>query len=154
MDDETPAEKRRKSTEKAILRFYKKQIPKTRKKRLDVPYEWEEARDFVQWMEAKGIGFTHVPNEGKRSGRVGRNLFKEGGGQKGFPDFLIFWPRPPDGSPGIAIELKRQKYHSHPREQKEWLALFEKWGWKASFAHGADEAIALVSDWLELPKSS
>ena len=152
MADKSPEEERRKSTERAILRFYKKQIPKKRNKRLDVPYEWEEARDFVAWMNSKGIGFTHVPNEGKRSGHTGKALFSEGGSQKGVPDFLVFWPRPPCGAPGIAVERKRRKYYSHPPEQKAWLASFKTWGWFSSFAHGADEAIDLVAGWLGIEK--
>jgi len=150
-DEDNPAATRRASTERAILRFYKGQIPKKRGKRLDVPYEWEEARDFVSWMRAKGIVHAHVPNEGKRSGQRGKAMV-EGGLQKGFPDFIIIGPRPPCGAPGIVIELKRRKYYNHPPEQKAWLATFKDWGWFSSFAHGADEAIDLVAGWLGIPR--
>jgi len=151
MDEKSPEEKRKESTKRAILRFYKGQEPKKRNKRLDVPYEWQEARDFVRWMRSKNIIHAHVPNEGKRSGQQGRAMVA-GGLQKGFPDFIIVGPRPPCGAPGIAIELKRTKYYSHPREQKVWLAKLRQYGWKAEFAHGADEAIDLVAGWLGIQK--
>ena len=58
---------------RALERFEARNAPRAKKKgkRLDVPYESQEARWFVQWLEARGLLFCHIPNEGQALQRGG-----------------------------------------------------------------------------------
>ena len=126
---------------RALGRWEARQQPKkkTKGKRLDVPYERQEAAWFVQWLDARGLLFCHIPNEGKRSNGAALQAV---GLRRGAPDLLVFTCRP--GIRGIAIELKRRKYYRHAPEQVEFLARLRALGWVAEFAHGCEEAIAIV----------
>ena len=126
---------------RALKRFEDRNAPKKKKKgkRLDVPYEAQEARWFVEWLDARGLLFCHIPNEGKR--RNGAAL-RAVGLRAGAPDLLIFTCRP--GIRGIAIELKRRKYYRHAPEQVAFLDKLRALGWVAEFAHGAEEAVEIV----------
>ena len=127
---------------RALERFEARNAPRAKKKgkRLDVPYESQEARWFVQWLEARGLLFCHIPNEGKRSNGA---ALRSQGLRRGAPDLLIFTCRAEIR--GIAIELKRRKYYRHPPEQVEFLKRLRAAGWVAEFAHGAEEAIDIVA---------
>ena len=114
-----------------------------------VRLERHEQADLARWLDDRGVLWTHVPNEGKRSGRYGASLRSQGL-KRGCPDCLIFSPlrRPPGGVQprGVAIELKRAdgKGRLSP-EQNEWLVELAKAGWLCRCCNGAAEAIR----WLE-----
>ena len=113
------------------------------------PLESVEQCKLAQWLDARGVLWTHVPNEGKRKPRTGATL-KRMGLKRGVPDVLIF-SHPKIGTDmsriisGAAIELKRQYGGKPTDEQIEWLDQLDQLGWAARVCNGADAAI----EWLE-----
>lgn len=126
-----------------------------------VPLEHQEAVALVAKMTELGIGpkdFAHIPNEGMRSPKAGRDL-KEEGLQRGISDYLIFKKIPdrPDVR-GVALELKRRNAPKDENgevkisesgglkpDQAEWLDAFRyRHGWLANCCAGAKEAY----EWL------
>ena len=111
--------------------------------------ERHEQADLARWLDDRGVLWTHVPNEGKRSGRYGASLRAQGM-RRGVPDCILFTPppSPPGGVPprGIAIELKRKEGGRVSPEQNEWLTGLAKCGWLCRVCRGADEAIAWLRE--------
>ena len=139
--DENDAKQRAK---RALDRFYERQTPKPRasSKASKAPpkepkEDWEQTQ-LVKIMNAAGLHFTHIPNEGKRTKWGGRRLFTSLGCRKAFPDFLIF-NRPNNEVAGVAIELKRVSLSS-PRwgskEQHAELELLSSHGWLSYVCRG------------------
>lgn len=70
------------------------------------------------------------------------------GMESGCPDITIYTPPParPDRR-GTAIELKRKRGGRTSDEQDRWLSELAGIGWEAHVAHGADDAIRILT-WL------
>lgn len=85
-------------------------MSKRRRKVTDSESEDAHQIAVAQYLDALGVLWAHVPNEGKRSKVTGGRL-KAKGMKAGVPDILIF-TTPPDQTidgarVGVAIELKR-----------------------------------------------
>lgn len=102
--------------------------------------EDHEQSVVVDWLEQRGVLFTHVPNGGNRNVITGARL-KRLGLKRGVPDILIFDPPPNDAAIGVAIEMKRRKGGATSKEQREWLEKLDARGWAAFVCLGADQAI-------------
>lgn len=115
--------------------------------KLDVPYEADEQTQLNEWCEKQGILFTHIPNEAKRSKRVGAELVKQGM-KKGFPDNFI--PIARNGYHGLFIELKRRdKSKSRVSdEQRDWIEKLNAEGYCAEICYGADAAITVIENYI------
>ena len=100
---------------------------------------------LAKWLDARGIVWNHIPNEGRR-GKIQGGRLKAKGFKKGFPDNAIYTipPACPEAR-GVAIELKRRKGSSVPREQRAWLQRLEQQGWLVRLCRGANEAV----EWLK-----
>lgn len=109
------------------------------------PYESEECIALVQWMDARGLVFCHIPNESKRPPAQAKHL-KAMGMQPGFPDYLVF-TRPPNEPkrPGVALEMKRSIGGKLRDDQSHWLKRLAEIGWVSLHCAGVDEAIADMS---------
>jgi hypothetical protein len=96
---------------------------------------------LAQWLNLRGVLWTHCPNGGRRQIGVARKL-KAAGVRRGIPDVLVFSkpPKQPSAS-GVAIELKREKGGQVSPEQKLVLAGLQECGWICYVAHGATAAI-------------
>lgn len=79
------------------------------------------------------------------------------GGRRAWPDIFIAEPR--DGFAGLFVELKAVniykkdgslKANEHIAEQAVMLEKLEKRGYKAVFAIGFDEAVAIIEEYLSL----
>ncbi len=117
------------------------------------PLESDEARTFMQYLQVRGLKFTHIKNETGRpdsSGKI-RNwqaiYDKQDGVSAGFPDFAIVLP----GVGLLLIELKRtQGSHTSP-EQLEWVdALNSCPGVAAHVCKGAGASIDVVESYYPL----
>ena len=88
----------------------------------------------------------HSPNEELSS--VGRQLAASQGTRKGFPDYIL--PIQAGEFVGLAIELKAIKPHGRAptKEQRAWLAHFGEQGWRAVVCFGAEEAIAVLDEYM------
>jgi len=118
-------------------------------KRSESPLEdWEQER-LANWLDSRGVLWTHPPNGGMRNKVVAAKL-KRQGVKSGVPDVLIFTPIPKVGlmdKPyrGVAIELKRAKGGQVSESQGRWLDGLMECDWLVCVCHGHREAI----EWLE-----
>ncbi len=122
------------------------------------PLEKEEAETAMQYLQTRGLMFTHVKNEigfsdqrELANGRVIRNFQAmrdyQLGVSKGFPDFVIVLPHV-----GLLIvELKRQKGNEVTPEQQAWIdALNTIPGVQAACCKGAAALIELVEQFYPI----
>lgn len=106
--------------------------------------------DWCRWQEnhyPELEMIVHVPNEGKRSKIVGAEL-KRMGLKRGFPDLQLLVPNKKYA--GLIIELKADKSKRLSKEQKEWIEKLNSYGYKAVRANGADEAIGIIKEYLNI----
>ena len=118
----------------------------TKKKLATHPSEDQEQIAVVDWCKAMRIPVAHIPNEGKRSPQRGA-IMKRMGLQKGFPD--LFVPMPRGGFHGLFIELKAIG-GTTTKEQREWLAELNQYGYAVCVAHGATAAIEKIRKYVRL----
>lgn len=111
----------------------------------NTPTEHEECVVFKQWLELKGLKFTHIPNETRTPYRGVWQKNKAIGVVRGFPDYCVLVTK------GILfIEMKRVSGGNLSPEQAEWIAELNKIpNVEATVCKGADEAIAFVSQFLK-----
>ena len=110
--------------------------------------EDQEQADVIKWANARPWGqyLLHIANEtvgGKA--RVLRNIAL--GVRKGVPDLLM--PVPMHGYHSLWIEMKRSGGGTVSREQRAWVEALNKMGHRAVVCHGADEAIAELSKYMD-----
>lgn len=103
-------------------------------------------------LDAAGILWCHVHNEGKCSAREG-GLRMARGVKAGVPDVMIFDPARVwtlDGyhrvAPGAAIELKSARGTTSP-EQDAWLAALAARGWATAVCKSEEAALAQLRAW-------
>ena len=114
-------------------------MPKTN----DTPLEEDEQATFVQWLEAKKIKFTAIPNSTWTHSWSQKVKNKKTGLRPGFPDMVCALP-----AKGLLfIEMKRRKGGFVSPEQQQWLdALQALDGVEARACYGCDNAIAFVEE--------
>ena len=121
-----------------------------------VPLEQDEQIAFVQWCRLKGIIVHHSGNEisgSTKALKIRAIKMKRMGTSKGFPDLLVFVPikgatGEVDSYQPLAIEMKRRKYSTTSKEQKEWLGILEMAGIPSRVCKGAGDAIEFVENML------
>lgn len=98
--------------------------------------EHAEQVDFITRLRGAwpDIWVFAIPNAGKRPGRRGKRLVREGM-EEGVPDLCI---------PAFRVFVEMKRKDASPSEfkpkQREWVAYLNRWGFKAYVAHGADDA--------------
>jgi hypothetical protein len=117
------------------------------KPRMDVLSEDQEQAKLCTWMTRKGIRFFAIPNGGQRN-LIEAVKFKRCGVQAGIPDLCI--PIPSGSYHGLFLELKRTQGGKVSDAQLYWLRFLRAEGYFADVAHGADEGIKIVSEYLAL----
>jgi hypothetical protein len=73
------------------------------------------------------------------------------GVRDGVPDILL--PVARAGYTGLAIELKRSIGGRVSPEQQKWLSRLEEQGWQTYVCYGADEAIRVISTYMQMETS-
>lgn len=122
-------------------------------RQLRVNRETQEQIALMMWCEfQKNVHpeldlIFHIVNEGKRSVRTGAEL-KRMGMKKGVPDICL--PVPKGIYHGLWIELKADKTKRATKEQKEWLIKLTEQGYKAVVCYGADDAVTVIKEYLNL----
>lgn len=117
------------------------------------PTEEQEQAAVFEWAVLMRNQFPelsllfHIPNGGWRAPATAAKL-KAQGVKAGVPD--LFLPVARGGFHGLWIELKRQHDGKLSKPQKEWIDDMRKQGYKAERANGADEAIAILQEYLGL----
>lgn len=95
----------------------------------------------LRWLYA-------IPNGGKRD-RVSAALLKAEGVKRGHPDLAL--PSRRGAYPGLVIEMKVGS-NRPSRAQRDWLAHYQAEGWLIAVCYSADEAWALLENYVRLPK--
>ena len=114
---------------------------RTRKKAIEIPapLEAQEQKWLLDWVELNTPAhpelklFYHIPNEGKRSYRTGREMVAQGL-KSGVPDNCLPVARGPYHA--LYIELKRTKGSKVSDEQKQWIADLTRAGNRAIICYG------------------
>lgn len=100
---------------------------------------------IVAELRKAGVHFWHTPNESKATPAY-RAKLKALGLSPGVPDLVIITPPPCGGYVGAALELKAEKGRLS-ESQKEWLKVFEGYGWAAACTKGYQESLDQLIDW-------
>lgn len=113
------------------------------------PSEHAEQCTLIQWFDdnyapLKGRLFA-VPNGGKRSKSEAVKLKREGV-RAGVPDLML--PVARHGYHGLFIEMKRLKYSSTSKEQKDWHEFLTKQGYKVVVCKGHERAQEAIKCYL------
>lgn len=117
------------------------------------PTEEQEQAYVIQWRDLMVNQvpelslLVHIPNGGLRS-KPEAVRFKRLGVKPGVSDLML--PVARNGYHGLWIEMKRQHDGKLSKPQKEWIDDMRKQGYKAERANGADEAIAILEEYLGL----
>jgi hypothetical protein len=109
------------------------------------PLEDNEQMVAACWLDKHNILYYHCPNGGKRS-YAEACKFKAMGVKAGVPDICI--PIPRSSHHGLYIELKRQSGGVLSEAQKWWRDQLIKNGYAWYEAHGAQDLINHVKNYL------
>lgn len=118
--------------------------------RNNTPTETQEQIALLDWAAVmqgryKELALLfHIPNEGKRSYRVGVEL-RRMGLKRGVPD--LFLPVARGGYYGLFIEMKSAKGRP-TTEQRRWVQELQAQGYTAIVAHGWQEAAEYIENYL------
>lgn len=107
--------------------------------------ELDEQINLVTWCRMQGVPIIHIPNEGKRSQYVGRQLVAAGLA-KGFPD--LFLPIARGGYHGLMVEMKFGT-GKLTEEQKDWLRFLKGEGYATYVAYSFEEGRDAVTMYLK-----
>lgn len=114
-----------------------------------VPTEHAEQVAVVDWFDRRFPALrgrlAAVPNGGARHKAVAGKLKAEGV-RKGYLDLQLLVAR--GGYHGLLIEMKRRKGGRVETEQADWLDWHTEQGYLAVVCRGADEARAVISEYL------
>lgn len=111
---------------------------------LDISEEQEQTI-FVNWLEAKNIKFSAIPNSTYTTSWSVKARNKRTGLRPGLPDLIIALPN----VGVIFIEMKKKKRGVVSDAQKEWIQVLNSCpGTEAHVCKGADQAIALIETYL------
>jgi len=122
------------------------------KQAMPVPPEAVEQKTLMQWAFYNSASHPelkllyHVPNEGLRSYRTGREL-KEQGMKAGVPDICL--PVARGGYHALYIEMKRRKGGKLSEAQQDWLDKLNEAGNRAVVCKGWEEAAQEITRYLK-----
>lgn len=116
------------------------------------PLEEQEQIWLLEWVELNTPAhpelalFYHIPNEGKRSYRAGRELVKQGL-KKGVPDNCL--PVPRGKYAALYIELKRKRGSKVSEDQRGWIDALNRAGNRAVICKGWEAAAAVIMEYIK-----
>lgn len=114
-----------------------------------IPYEENEQRVLIEWLEIKGLKFSAIPNSTYTTSWKVKNKNKAMGVRAGLPDLLICLP-----NRLLFIEMKREKGGQISENQKEWIGeLNQIDNVEAVVCRGFDEAKNYIENYLNLFKA-
>lgn len=113
-----------------------------------IPTEHQEQCAVIEWCDQHPIAkrIFAIPNGSNKSPAAAAK-FKREGLRKGVPD--LFLPVARRGFHGLFIEMKHTKGSAVSPEQVAWVDYLFSAGYVARTARGADDAIAMISDYLK-----
>jgi len=113
-----------------------------------LPSEHEEQAAFIAWCDQHPIAkhIFSIPNGANKS-FASAAKFKREGLRSGIPD--LFLPVARKGFHGLFIEMKRRRFANVTFQQGAWQAALVHQGYHCVICYGADEAIAVIQDYLK-----
>ena len=117
-----------------------------------IPTESVEQQCLFNWAKLREAIYPdlalmfHVPNGGKRDIATATR-FKAEGVKAGVPD--IFLPVPRGEYHGLFIELKRIKYSTVSKEQRQYILQLRRLGYAAFVCKGWQNAAGTIVKYLE-----
>lgn len=105
--------------------------------KIKTPSEYDEQKMLIGWLNAMGIAYFAVPNEGLRTQRNGARL-KAQGMVAGAPDIVLVDLTIAEVP--VAIEMKAKKGRLTD-SQRNMHDIMRRAGWLVIVAHGVDDAI-------------
>lgn len=118
-----------------------------------VPFEHDEQVRVVSWARMQErrhpalAGLFAIPNGSHKTERSATK-FKAEGLKSGVPDLMLAWPA--GGHHGLFLEMKRVRGGNVSEAQREWLQRLTDSGYRAEVCRGADEAITLLREYLNI----
>lgn len=109
--------------------------------------EADEQEAVCQYLEWRHVPYFAIPN-GEKRGPKAQRLFKKLGGKPGVPDLCI--PVAKGGYFGLYIEMKCGS-NKQTDNQLRWQTILIEQGYKATTCWGADEAIAVIKNYIMRP---
>lgn len=134
-----------------------------KKTKKDVPIEDDECIEFHNWLKARGIDHTHIPNESrssKKDAAIRARKLQKMGLSRGVWDYEVWVPiyncdGEIDDYQLLKIEMKRQRGGGSTTtpEQREWGKIYEKSGCcECKVCYGAAEAEKFVEEYWRDPR--
>lgn len=117
-----------------------------------IPSEHDEQVTVIEWRDIMALRDPRykrlyaIPNGGARNKRTA-GMLKAEGVMRGIPDLSL--PIPRGDYFGMFIEMKRRNGGRLSPEQKDWISFLSSQGYKCIVAHGADEAIEAIKNYIE-----
>jgi len=134
-----------------------------KKTKKDVPIEDDECIEFSNWLKARGIDHTHIPNESrssKKDAAIRARKLQKMGLSRGVWDYEVWVPiyncdGEIDDYQLLKIEMKRQRGGGSTTtpEQRRWGKIYEKSGCcECKVCYGAAEAEKFVEEYWRDPR--
>jgi len=128
-----------------------------------VPIEDDECIEFSNWLKARGIDHTHIPNESrssKKDAAIRARKLQKMGLSRGVWDYEVWVPiyncdGEIDDYQLLKIEMKRQRGGGSTTtpEQRRWGKIYEKSGCcECKVCYGAAEAEKFVEEYWRDPR--
>ena len=119
-----------------------------------IPTESEEQRAVFEWaaiqclLDPRLLLLFHIPNGGLRNKATAVRMKAEGV-KAGVPDLCL--PVPAGIYHGLFIEMKkRDRSNGLSKEQRNWISMLRSQGYRAEVAYGADDAIRMIEEYLDM----
>lgn len=109
------------------------------------PLEEDEQIAFVDWLAAKGLPFSAIPNSTYSNSWGVKMRNKRMGVRPGIPDLLVAI----EGKCLIWVEMKRQRGTYPTEEQRRWIKIFNSIpNVEARVCNGCQKAIEFIEEIL------
>lgn len=109
--------------------------------------EADEQEVLFQYLDLLKIPAFAIPNGGRRNPGEAAHM-KRCGVKPGVPD--IFIPVPTEKYHGLFVEMKAKHGGRLSNLQHEWIHRLRECGYDARVCFGADEAIRVITEYLEV----
>ncbi len=111
------------------------------------PHEDQECATLVEYLELRGVRYSHIHHEMYTTSRMQKAKMKRLGVKSGVPDYIICFP-----GKLLFIEMKREKGGRVSDSQAEWIeSLNGVPNVRAVVCYGFDEARKVIDEYLANP---
>ena len=109
----------------------------------NTPLEYDECVTLVDYLELRGIKYSHINQEMYTTSWKQKNKAKALGVHPGVPDYIMII-----NDQLVFIEMKRQKGGRVSETQKEWIEALRKAGVNVHICYGFDQAKGVIDKYF------